>query len=54
MAWDLNRKGYQVGDDHLGDDRPEAVQAQYRDDMTWLHESRPPVTTASGRKDRSA
>lgn len=54
LAWDLNRKGYQVGDDHLGDDRPEAVQAQYRDEMTWLHESRTLATTTGGRNDRSA
>ncbi|MEV6210155.1 nuclear transport factor 2 family protein [Kitasatospora sp. NPDC051914] len=54
LAWDLNRKGYQVGDDHLGDDRPEAVRDQYRDEMTWLRESRTPATTTGSRKDRSA
>lgn len=53
LAWDLNRKGYQVGDDHLGDDRPEAVQAQYRDEMTWLHESHTPACATGSRKDRS-
>ncbi|MFJ2158037.1 nuclear transport factor 2 family protein [Streptomyces sp. NPDC087856] len=43
LAWDLNRRGYPVGNDHLGDDQPEAVQAQYRDEMNWLHESRTPA-----------
>ncbi|MFE0252692.1 hypothetical protein [Streptomyces sp. NPDC059010] len=43
------RRGYQVGDD-----RPEAVQAQYRNEMTWLHESRTPVATTGSRKELSA
>ncbi|NGO68337.1 nuclear transport factor 2 family protein [Streptomyces boncukensis] len=42
LAWDLNRRGFPVGDDHLGDDRPEAVQAQYREEMTWLRQARIP------------
>lgn len=53
-AWDPNRKDCQVDDDHLGDDRPEAVQARCRDEMTRLHESRTPAGTTGGRKDRSA
>jgi hypothetical protein len=45
LAWYLNRNGYQVGPDHLGDDRPEAVERQYQAEMTWLHESRTPAAT---------
>ena len=47
LAWDLNRKGYQIGND-----RPEAVQRQYTLEMTWPNESRTPTTTASTRKDQ--
>jgi len=46
LAWYLNRNGYQVGPDHLGDDRPEAVARRYQAEMTWLHESRTPAATA--------
>jgi hypothetical protein len=46
LAWYLNRRGYQVGPDHLGDDQPEAVECQYRAEMTWLHQSRTPAATA--------
>jgi hypothetical protein len=52
LAWDLNRKGYQVGDDHLGDDQPEAVQRQYTEEITWLRQHIVPVTTAGTRKDQ--
>jgi SnoaL-like domain len=30
LAWYLNRRGYEVGPDHLGDDQPEAVNASTR------------------------
>ncbi|WP_113700021.1 nuclear transport factor 2 family protein [Nonomuraea lactucae] len=53
LAWDLNRKGYDVGNDHLGDDRPDAVQRQYADEFAWLHEESPQprgaTETAAGR-----
>ena len=42
-------QGYQAGGD-----RPEAVQGQYRDGMTWLHASRTPAATTRGREERSA
>ncbi|POX47962.1 nuclear transport factor 2 family protein [Streptomyces sp. Ru72] len=45
LAWYLNRKGYTVGDHHLGDDQPEAVAEQYRAEHTWLHQS--PTTEAT-------
>jgi len=53
LAWDLNRKGYQVSDDHLGDDRPDAVHAQYRAEMTWLHANDTPAAPAGARKEQS-
>jgi hypothetical protein len=46
LAWYLNRNGYHVGPDHLGNDQPEAVARQYQAEMTWLHESRTPAATA--------
>jgi len=39
LAWYLNQKGYHIGADLLGDDRPEAAARQYQDDSTWLVES---------------
>ncbi|WP_316745366.1 nuclear transport factor 2 family protein [Streptomyces sp. MK7] len=45
LARYLNRKGYTVGDHHLGDDQPEAVAEQYHAEHTWLHQS--PTTPAS-------
>lgn len=53
LAWDLNRRGYPVGNDHLGDDRPEDVQRQYARERAWLHKSRTPAT-AGTRKEQSA
>jgi len=47
LAWYLNRKGYHVGPDLLGDDQPEPVQRQYQAEMTWLHQSRIPAHAAS-------
>jgi SnoaL-like domain len=46
LAWYLNRKGYHVGPDLLGDDQPEPVQRQYQAEMTWLHQSRIPAHAA--------
>jgi hypothetical protein len=34
----------------VGDDRPDAVEAQYRAEMAWLHERRTPAATAIHRK----
>jgi hypothetical protein len=36
LAWYLNRRGYAIGSDHLGDDRPAAVALQYRAEQAWL------------------
>ena len=43
LAWYLNRKGYTVGDHHLGDDHPEAVTEQYRTEHAWLHQNPTPA-----------
>ena len=43
LAWYLNRKGYTVGDHHLGDDRPEAVTEQYQAEHAWLHQNPTPA-----------
>ncbi|GAB2719127.1 nuclear transport factor 2 family protein [Kitasatospora kifunensis] len=32
----LSRRGYQIGDDLFGDDRPEPVAAFYRETFSWL------------------
>ncbi|MER5435732.1 nuclear transport factor 2 family protein [Streptomyces sp. NPDC002588] len=47
LAWYLNRKGYPVGDHHLGDDRPEAVAAQYRAEHAWLRQDPTPAASAT-------
>lgn len=47
LAWYLRREGYDIGPDHLGDDRPDGVRRQYQADMTWLHENRIPAATAT-------
>ncbi len=44
LAWWMNRNGYHIGPDHLGDDRPQAVAGKYQADSTWL--SQTPATTA--------
>lgn len=51
LAWYLNRQGYHVGDDLLGDDRPDAVRAQYRAETAWLHRTPAPAPAAGTRKD---
>ncbi|WP_225859208.1 nuclear transport factor 2 family protein [Streptomyces albicerus] len=53
LAWYPNRKGYTVGDHHLGDDQPDAVAAQYRTEHTWLHQSpTTPATSADPRREQ--
>jgi hypothetical protein len=52
LAWYLNRKGYTVGDHHLGDDQPDAVAGQYRIEHTWLHHSPTLATPADPRKEQ--
>jgi hypothetical protein len=37
LAWDLRRKGYEIAEDLLGDDRPIEVARQYADELAWLH-----------------
>ncbi|MDT0465399.1 nuclear transport factor 2 family protein [Streptomyces gibsoniae] len=51
LAWYLNRKGYTVGDHHLGDDQPVAVTGQYRAEHTWLHQGPTPAASAGTRKE---
>jgi SnoaL-like domain len=36
-AWAITRRGYTVGDDLLGDDRPEQVRDFYAAENRWLH-----------------
>ncbi|MFJ8844778.1 nuclear transport factor 2 family protein [Streptomyces cyaneofuscatus] len=36
LAWHLARRGYEVGADLLGDDRPERTAAFYAETMEWL------------------
>ncbi|MGW5170423.1 nuclear transport factor 2 family protein [Streptomyces nodosus] len=36
LSWFLNRQGYPLTGDDLGDDQPERVE-QYRDGFAWLH-----------------
>ena len=36
LAWVLSSRGYSVGDDLLGDDRPDEVAAHYRRERDWL------------------
>lgn len=36
LAYVLGQRGYEVGDDLLGDDQPEAVRRFYRETMDWL------------------
>lgn len=40
LAWE-DRRGYPVGNDHVGDDQPDAVQAQCRRELAWLDEATP-------------
>ncbi len=40
LAWYLNQKGYHVGADLLGDDRPEGAAHQYEAEAAWLAEAR--------------
>jgi ketosteroid isomerase-like protein len=40
-AWALTRRGYDVGEDRLGDDRPEQLAAFYEDAERWLTARRP-------------
>lgn len=54
LAWDLNRKGYDVGDHHLGDDRPDAVQRQYAAELAWLHHTSPQPSAADITGDEAA
>ncbi|OCC13816.1 nuclear transport factor 2 family protein [Streptomyces sp. PTY087I2] len=39
LAWHLDRRGYRVGDDLLGDDRPERTAAFYAETWEWLRGS---------------
>jgi hypothetical protein len=41
LAWYLARKGYTIGDDLLGDDRPEPVASHYRTERDWLTQVMP-------------
>ncbi|GAA1913098.1 nuclear transport factor 2 family protein [Streptantibioticus ferralitis] len=54
LAWYMNRNGYRIGPNHLGDDQPEAVARQYQAEMTWLHESRTPAATANVRREQQS
>lgn len=44
LAYVLSERGYRVGDDLYGDDRPEPVERLYREAFDWLH-GRPPSTS---------
>lgn len=37
-AWAMHKRGYNVPDDLLGDDRPDLVHAYYRESESWLNE----------------
>jgi hypothetical protein len=37
LAWHLNSRGHPVGDDKLGDDRPDEVATFYQREHDWLH-----------------
>ncbi|MEU7377887.1 hypothetical protein [Streptomyces albidoflavus] len=37
LAWHLNRRGYQVSPDLLGDDQPERTAQLYAGLREWLH-----------------
>lgn len=37
LSWFLNRQGYPLTGDDLGDDRPGHVAEQYRSEFAWLH-----------------
>jgi SnoaL-like protein len=41
LAYTFGKRGYPVGDDLYGDDRPEAAAAFYRDARAWLTASAP-------------
>ncbi|MFE5402860.1 nuclear transport factor 2 family protein [Streptomyces sp. NPDC056580] len=47
LAWYLNRKGYTVGDHHLGHDRTEAVAEHYRAEHAWLRQDPTPAASAT-------
>ncbi len=38
LAWHLDRNGYPIPSDLLGDDRPDGVSGQLAADLQWLHE----------------
>ncbi|MFE7069233.1 hypothetical protein ACFU96_03955 [Streptomyces sp. NPDC057620] len=37
QSWFLDRQGYPLDGDNLGDDQPDRVAAQYRSEFAWLH-----------------